>query len=543
MTIGTLGPSRAQIAGDGMTGRVDLEFAFVDQNNLRVIHTDANGIDNEWIYHQAPGSWYFTGGSFAAGSVHFTPEDLPVGDRLTVVLSSGFDQPYDFDGGEIDPSVIERALDRSAVDMQAVAGKVERALSVKPTVNGELPDLEVPDLPEGHGIIRKGGVFVAALLDTTEIQGNVVAAQAAQAAAEATKSLVDASSIQVAIDKAAIEAERLTITDLATEVADNSVAAIQAETNSNAAAMSAANSADTSLSNANEAAADSASAKADRLATSEDRAAVTLDRAASEAAVSQVAVFLSETKAFRDEGEAFRDDVSANAAAAAQSAADAAIAASGDASNISITPTGSISSTNVQDALEELDSDKAAASHSHTLADISDLPAIAESATASTVVMRNSSGDVSARYIALSHSAATRSSETVFFSSSDSYVRKNNKTGMLNSLDLNIYESPEQALTFSGSVTMSHGLGRIPRIVTIIATCKTDDKGYSAGEYLVLNPALNTSQDASRGFNIRVTSTQIKIGYGTTNVHILRPDTGGRDTLDSSKWKFLVRAM
>jgi hypothetical protein len=64
-----------------------------------------------------------------------------------------------------------------------------------------------------------------------------------------------------------------------------------------------------------------------------------------------------------------------------------------------------------------------------------------EAATASKIVARNSSGDIYMRYghssyLNMSHSAATRSGDTVFYSSTDNYIRKNNSTGFRASLNV-----------------------------------------------------------------------------------------------------------
>ena len=184
MTVAALTEGRAQIQGDGVTDRVDLDFQFVDQTNLRVIHTDAAGFDTEWVYQQSPGTWSFTGGDFASGTVHFEPTDLVSGERLTVTLVSDYTQPYSLAGGEIDPAVLERSMDRRAIDMQAVAARSQRSLSVSPSLAGALPELEVPDLPDGHTIVRDGDKLVPALVEGTAISAAVAAAQDAQAAAE-----------------------------------------------------------------------------------------------------------------------------------------------------------------------------------------------------------------------------------------------------------------------------------------------------------------------------------------------------------------------
>lgn len=121
MTIAALSEGRVQITGDGVTDRVDVPFQFVDETNLEVVHTDVDGNSTVWPHQQAPGYWYFAGGDFAAGTVFFEAAALQPGDTLTVLLVSDFEQPYSLAGGEIDPGVMEKAMDRSAINMQSVA--------------------------------------------------------------------------------------------------------------------------------------------------------------------------------------------------------------------------------------------------------------------------------------------------------------------------------------------------------------------------------------------------------------------------------------
>lgn len=66
--------------------------------------------------------------------------------------------------------------------------------------------------------------------------------------------------------------------------------------------------------------------------------------------------------------------------------------------------------------------------------------------TGSTVVSRDANGDFAGRYITstflnMTHGVGTRSSDTTFYSSTDNYLRKNNATGMRNSLD--VYSTAE----------------------------------------------------------------------------------------------------
>jgi hypothetical protein len=169
MTIAALSEGRVQILGDGVTDRVDLPFQFVDQTNLEVVHTDLDGDTEVWVYQQEPGNWFFTGGDFAAGTVFFDAGAVQPGEMLTVLLVSDFQQPYSLAGGEIDPAVMERAMDRTAINMQSVATRAlldkngGYDLEGKRVVNGlEAADNnDLPTLQQVLEIASLGGRFCA----------------------------------------------------------------------------------------------------------------------------------------------------------------------------------------------------------------------------------------------------------------------------------------------------------------------------------------------------------------------------------------------
>ena len=61
---------------------------------------------------------------------------------------------------------------------------------------------------------------------------------------------------------------------------------------------------------------------------------------------------------------------------------------------------------------------------------------VSVSAGNNTVVRRHSSGYIYANYFNTNHSTSTRSSDTIFYSSTDTFIRKNDATGMRNSLNV-----------------------------------------------------------------------------------------------------------
>lgn len=206
MTVAALTETRVQISGDGVTNSVTIPYQFINQHDLKVIHTDALGKDTIWNYQQEPGSWFYSGGDYDTGTVHFTPTDLISGERLTVVLTSAYDQSLTLDGGEIDPVVLEKGMDKTALQVQAIAGEVSRALSVSPSLAGSLPNLQVPDLKDGEGFVRQGDELVPAPIESGGIAAAVAAAKAAQTAAETAKT--DAEAAQSSAQTARSGAER-----------------------------------------------------------------------------------------------------------------------------------------------------------------------------------------------------------------------------------------------------------------------------------------------------------------------------------------------
>ncbi len=141
-------------------------------------------------------------------------------------------------------------------------------------------------------------------------------------------------------------------------------------------------------------------------------------------------------------------------------------------------------------------------SHSHTKSDIgldsvenkssatirgeitaANINAVAtEAATGSTAVKRNSSGDITARYffgsyMNINHSASARTSDTVFYSSKDDYIRKNTSTGFKTALALNAVENKSSA-TIRGEITAAN----INAVGTQSATGSTVVKRNSSGD-------------------------------------------------------------
>lgn len=104
------------------------------------------------------------------------------------------------------------------------------------------------------------------------------------------------------------------------------------------------------------------------------------------------------------------------------------------------------------------------------------------------------------------------------------------------------YESAEQSITFGGTITLTHGLGRRPYIVQLWLVNKTTDLGWAVGDWYGPVAAETFSDGANNGVGVATTTTQIKIVYGASGIAILNATTGVRGVIDVADWRLVARA-
>jgi hypothetical protein len=114
--------------------------------------------------------------------------------------------------------------------------------------------------------------------------------------------------------------------------------------------------------------------------------------------------------------------------------------------------------------------------------------------TGSTIVARDSNGDINVRYANstyanMSHTVATRNSDTVFYSSTDNYIRKNTATGFKTSLSLENVDNTSDATKNSAAATLTNKTLTSPII-----------NGTVLGSYSLNNPVINAIADTNGNF-------------------------------------------
>lgn len=109
----------------------------------------------------------------------------------------------------------------------------------------------------------------------------------------------------------------------------------------------------------------------------------------------------------------------------------------------------------------------------------------------------------------------------------------------------NDYVSSAQTITASAQTVLAHGLGAQPKSVSLWLENVTASIGYTTGQQVLINPAMNDSSDTtrSRAFSIIADATNITVRTPTdTGIIIGNVSTGGFGALVAANWKFVIKA-
>lgn len=105
-----------------------------------------------------------------------------------------------------------------------------------------------------------------------------------------------------------------------------------------------------------------------------------------------------------------------------------------------------------------------------------------------------------------------------------------------------VYASPAQTITAAGALTLAHGLGVEPKLVTATLICGTNDAGYTAGQHVEV--ALTQSTADNRGVSIVKDATNLTIRFGSSanTFQVLNATTGAGTSIVNADWTIIFRA-
>lgn len=100
------------------------------------------------------------------------------------------------------------------------------------------------------------------------------------------------------------------------------------------------------------------------------------------------------------------------------------------------------------------------------------------------------------------------------------------------------FASTQQTFASSSGITVAHGLGVVPKNITVQLVCVTADAGYAVGDVV----QVHTYYDASnRGIAISADATNVYVGFRTLPT-IVSKDGSTSTAITATSWRAVVRA-
>lgn len=99
----------------------------------------------------------------------------------------------------------------------------------------------------------------------------------------------------------------------------------------------------------------------------------------------------------------------------------------------------------------------------------------------------------------------------------------------------------DQTITAAGALTLAHGLGRVPAIVSAQLVCQTGELGYTAGQVVAWGGTQDVTfvANTNAGYSAILDSTNLTIRFGsdTSTFSIPHATTGVATTITNANWK------
>lgn len=108
-----------------------------------------------------------------------------------------------------------------------------------------------------------------------------------------------------------------------------------------------------------------------------------------------------------------------------------------------------------------------------------------------------------------------------------------------------IYTSPAQTITSGGTLTLAHGMGTTPRLIQAYLKCTTTDVGYSVGDEVFVSGGQDAyGSTVSTGVSVVPDATNLNIRFGSNAgaFAVLNKGTGTLGAITNGSWEFYIRA-
>jgi hypothetical protein len=104
------------------------------------------------------------------------------------------------------------------------------------------------------------------------------------------------------------------------------------------------------------------------------------------------------------------------------------------------------------------------------------------------------------------------------------------------------WESAEQTITNNTTITVAHGLGRVPQDVRVFIRCKTTEFGYAVGDEVEFNIGNNTSGSTyNHNPSVMANATNVVVRV-SQDVAVIGLSTGNNTAITNANWRIVFRA-
>lgn len=103
------------------------------------------------------------------------------------------------------------------------------------------------------------------------------------------------------------------------------------------------------------------------------------------------------------------------------------------------------------------------------------------------------------------------------------------------------FTSSDQTITAAGSLTIAHGLGTAPTLVTARLKCTTAEYGHSVGDVVEVGVG-SAYQGTDRGMSVIADATNVNIRFGASNPTVAHKTTGVQSSITPASWKLIIKA-
>ncbi|MER9178932.1 hypothetical protein [Mesorhizobium sp. M0767] len=105
------------------------------------------------------------------------------------------------------------------------------------------------------------------------------------------------------------------------------------------------------------------------------------------------------------------------------------------------------------------------------------------------------------------------------------------------------FESAQQTITAVGALTIAHGLGVQPKLISVVLQCTTAELGFSINDEVFVNPGISGDANPRGGVAIVPDATNLNVRFAPSQVfNLIHKTTGVITAITPASWRFVVRA-